>query len=67
VKGLLRRIVTSATFKQSSTASPAARAADPYNERLARGPSFRLSAEVLRDQALAGLGAAAPASSAARA
>jgi len=56
MKHLLRRIVTSATFRQSSAASPSARAADPYNERLARGPSFRLSAEVLRDQALAASG-----------
>ncbi|HEX6812630.1 MAG TPA: DUF1549 domain-containing protein [Planctomycetota bacterium] len=53
VKRLLRRIVCSSTFKQSSAATPAQREADPYNERLARGPTFRLSAEVLRDQALA--------------
>ena len=55
-KNLLRRIVCSATFRQSSTASAAEREADPHNERLARGPSFRLSAEVLRDQALAASG-----------
>lgn len=56
VRKLLRRIVTSATFRQSSTATAAQREADPHNERLARGPSFRLSAEVLRDQALAASG-----------
>jgi hypothetical protein len=52
MKRMLRRIVCSATFKQSSVATAAQREADPYGERLARGPSFRLSAEVLRDQAL---------------
>ncbi|MBL8725172.1 MAG: DUF1553 domain-containing protein [Planctomycetes bacterium] len=56
VRAMLQRIVTSATFRQSSTASAAAREADPRNDRLARGPSFRLSAETLRDQALAASG-----------
>jgi hypothetical protein len=56
MKGLLRRIVRSATFRQSSVADAAAREADPQNERLGRGPSFRLSAETLRDQALAASG-----------
>ncbi|HEU4419315.1 MAG TPA: DUF1549 domain-containing protein, partial [Planctomycetota bacterium] len=56
MKGMLRRIVLSATFRQSSVATTQQREADPYNERLARGPSFRLSAEVLRDQALAASG-----------
>src|SRR6185436_13683759 len=41
-KRMLRRIVCSATFKQSSVATAAQREADPYGERLARGPSFRL-------------------------
>ena len=56
VRALLRRIVCSATFRQSSAATAAQRQADPHNLRLARGPSFRLSAEVLRDQALAASG-----------
>ncbi len=56
MKRLLRRISLSTTFRQSSTASEAQREADPNNERLARGPSFRLSAETLRDQALAASG-----------
>jgi hypothetical protein len=55
-KQLLRRIVGSATFRQASAATPAQWAADPHNDRLARGPSFRLSAETLRDQALAASG-----------
>jgi hypothetical protein len=56
LRAMLRRIVTSATFRQSSTATAAQRDADPANVHLARGPSFRLSAEVLRDQALAASG-----------
>ncbi|MFY9344222.1 MAG: DUF1553 domain-containing protein, partial [Planctomycetota bacterium] len=56
MRGVLRRIVRSATFRQGSAATAAARELDPYNERLGRGPSFRLSAEVLRDQALAASG-----------
>ena len=59
-KQLLRRIVTSATFRQSSAASAAEREADPHNDQLARGPSFRLSAETLRDQALAAAGLLQP-------
>jgi len=52
VKALLRRLLLSATFRQSSHASGAARAADPANRRLARGPAERLTAEMVRDQAL---------------
>jgi len=51
-KALLRRIVCSATFRQSSDAPAELRARDRENELLARGPAFRLSAEMLRDQAL---------------
>ena len=53
VKNLLRTIVTSATYQQSSSASPQLRERDPENRLLARGPRQRLSAQVLRDQALA--------------
>ena len=56
VKALLRRIVLSATFRQSSEASAAKRERDPENRLLARGPSVRLTAEMLRDQALAASG-----------
>ena len=53
VKRLHRLIVTSATYRQRSAASPAALAADPENQRLARGPRHRLEAELVRDAALA--------------
>ena len=49
---LLKMIVTSATYRQSSQVNPAAAAADPDNRWLARGPRVRLSAEMVRDQAL---------------
>lgn len=53
VKALVRLIVTSATYRQSSSASPERLARDPENRILARGPRFRLPAELVRDQALA--------------
>ena len=52
-KALVRAIVTSDTYKQSSRATPAAIAADPTNRFLARGPRFRADAEVVRDLVLA--------------
>ncbi|MFT7534900.1 MAG: hypothetical protein ACI85K_000850 [Hyphomicrobiaceae bacterium] len=52
-KALLRRMVRSATYRQASHASPELLAKDPDNRLLARGPSFRLAAELIRDQALA--------------
>lgn len=52
VKALLAKLVTSATYRQTSTCSEALRARDPANRLLARGPRFRLSAEMIRDQAL---------------
>jgi hypothetical protein len=52
VKALLELIVTSATYRQRSSASQEQRAKDPQNVWLARGPSGRLSAEMLRDNAL---------------
>jgi hypothetical protein len=51
-----RLIVTSATYRQSSRVTPELLVADPENRLLARGPRFRLSAEMLRDQALAASG-----------
>jgi hypothetical protein len=51
-KALLKLIVTSATYRQSSRATPQLLARDPENRLLARGPRVRLSAEAIRDQAL---------------
>jgi hypothetical protein len=56
VKAMLRQIVTSATYRQSSKLSPELLARDPENRLLARGPRYRLSAEMVRDQALAASG-----------
>jgi hypothetical protein len=53
VKAMQRLIVTSATYRQSSKATPDLIAKDPDNRLLARGPRFRLPAELIRDQALA--------------
>src|SRR5262249_54002693 len=44
VKHLIRLIVTSATYRQSSVASPEMLERDPANRQLARGPRFRLPA-----------------------
>lgn len=52
-KALIRKIVLSSTYRQSSEATPKLLARDPFNELLARGPRKRLSAEQIRDQALA--------------
>jgi mono/diheme cytochrome c family protein len=52
-KALLRLIVTSATYRQSSKARPELLERDPRNRLLARAPRIRLEAEMVRDQALA--------------
>jgi hypothetical protein len=52
VKAMQRLIVTSAAYRQNSIASPELRERDPENRRIARGPRVRLSAEMIRDQAL---------------
>jgi hypothetical protein len=52
VKAMLRRLVTSATYRQSSRVAPEVLARDPRNRLLARGPRFRLPAELIRDGAL---------------
>jgi mono/diheme cytochrome c family protein len=52
VKAILRMIVTSATYRQSSKVKPDVLRRDPENRLLTRGPRFRLSAEMVRDQAL---------------
>ncbi len=52
VKAILRLIVTSATYRQSSRVTPEGLHHDPENRLLARGPRLRLPAEMIRDQAL---------------
>ena len=51
-RDLLKLIVTSATYRQSAKVTPESAAADLDNRWLARGPRVRLSAEMVRDQAL---------------
>ncbi len=51
-KALIKLIVTSRTFRQSSDASEEMWHADPQNRHLARGPRYRLPVHVVRDQAL---------------
>jgi hypothetical protein len=51
VKALLKLMVMSATYRQSSKLNP--QSIDPDNRLLARAPRFRLPAEMIRDQALA--------------
>ncbi|MBO0801441.1 MAG: DUF1553 domain-containing protein, partial [Blastocatellia bacterium] len=52
IKALLKTIVMSATYRQSSQVTPQLLQQDPENRLLARGPRERLSAEMIRDQAL---------------
>ncbi len=52
VKALMKRMVLSSTYRQDSSASHELIARDPENRLLARGPRFRLPAEIIRDQAL---------------
>jgi hypothetical protein len=51
-KRLLKLIVTSATYRQSSRVSGDLVNRDPFNRLVARGPRVRLPAETVRDQAL---------------
>ena len=53
VKQLLRELVISTTYRQSSVLTDELAEKDPANKYYARGPRFRLSAEQVRDQALA--------------
>jgi hypothetical protein len=56
MKRILKLIVLSATYRQSSRLTPQLAERDPENKLYARGPRFRLSAETIRDQALAASG-----------
>jgi Protein of unknown function (DUF1553)/Protein of unknown function (DUF1549)/Concanavalin A-like lectin/glucanases superfamily/Planctomycete cytochrome C len=52
IKNLFRSIVTSSTYRQSSCVTSEKLAIDPTNKWLARGPRFRMDAEMIRDTAL---------------
>jgi Protein of unknown function (DUF1553) len=56
VKRLVKMLVLSAAYRQSSAVAPEKYGRDPENRLLARGPRFRLQAEFVRDQALAASG-----------
>ena len=56
MKAILRLMVTSATYRQDSSASAALIAKDPYNRLYAHGPRFRLEAEAIHDLALSASG-----------
>jgi len=56
MKKIIRLMVTSATYRQSSSVTPELEERDPYNKLLARGPRFRVEAEMVRDIALAASG-----------
>lgn len=60
VKGMLRLLATSATYRQSSRVTPELLECDPANSLLTRGPRVRLTAETIRDQALAAAGLLSP-------
>ena len=53
VKAMQRLIVTSAAYRRGSQGTPALLEKDPENRLLARGPRYRLPAEMIRDNALA--------------
>ncbi|MBS0264898.1 MAG: DUF1553 domain-containing protein [Planctomycetes bacterium] len=56
VKQFFKLLVTSATYRQSAAATPEKIEKDPHNRWLARGPRFRMDAEMVRDNALASSG-----------
>ncbi|MBI4607173.1 MAG: DUF1553 domain-containing protein [Planctomycetes bacterium] len=56
LKGLLRRVVESSTYRQASRATSDLLERDPRNRLLGRGPRFRAEAEVVRDIALSASG-----------
>jgi hypothetical protein len=60
MKAMLKLLVTSRAYRQSSAVSPDLIAMDPDNRLLARGPRFRLRGELVRDQALAIAGLIVP-------
>jgi hypothetical protein len=60
VKGFFKRLVTTAAYKQSAAATPEAIEKDPQDRQLARGPRYRMDAEMVRDYALAVSGLLVP-------
>ncbi len=56
LKALMKRIVMSATYRQSSQVAPGMAERDPQNRLLARGSRYRLPSWMIRDQALAASG-----------
>jgi len=56
IKAFLKLLVTSSTYRQSSRVTPELKERDSENLLLARGPRFRMTAEIVRDQALAASG-----------
>ena len=56
VKALIKQIVMTKAYRQSSRATPEDFQNDPENRLLARGPRYRLDAEIIRDQILASSG-----------
>ena len=53
MKHILKQVVLSSTYRQSSRLTPALQARDDQNHLYARGPRFRMDAEMIRDNALA--------------
>jgi hypothetical protein len=60
IKRMVKLIVMSATYRQAATDTPEKVEIDPENRLLARGPRFRMDAEMLRDEALEASGLLSP-------
>ena len=60
IQHMLKLLVMSAAYRQASTVTSESFQRDPENRLLARGPRFRMSAEMIRDQALAVSGLLSP-------
>src|SRR6202022_748941 len=60
VKAFFKKLVTSATYRQSAASTPAKREKDPQNRLLSRGPRYRMDAEMVRDYGLAASGLLVP-------
>ena len=60
VKAFFKQVLTSAAYKQSASTTPEAVEKDPQNRYLARGPRYRMDAEMVRDYALAVSGLLVP-------